>query len=120
MGASYWANLHLLFWLSLVPVTTAWMGENHFGKMPVALYGFVMLMAGFAYFILSKSLTKHHENNILTQAVGKDKKTILSLIFYATAIPLAFILPVLSIIIYVIVAVIWFIPDSRIENRLSN
>ncbi len=119
-GCILWANMHWLFWISLIPATTAWMGVNHFSKLPVALYGVVLLMAGFAYYILSKFLTKHHENYGLAQAVGKDKKTLISVILYAIAIPLAFVQPMLALFIYAAVALLWFVPDSRIENRADN
>ena len=119
-GASLWANLHLLFWLSLIPFVTAWMGENHFTKWPVALYGIVLFMNAIAYTILSKTLTYHREkNNKLADAIGKDGKGKLSLVLYALGIIFAFINQNVSLIIYATVAMIWFIPDKRIEKTLS-
>jgi uncharacterized membrane protein len=116
-GRILWANLHLLFWLSLVPFVTAWMGENHFGALPVALYGAVLLMAGFAYFLLARALAAHHgKDSKLARAFGKDTKGIGSLVIYALAIPLAFVNPWIAFALYVSVAVIWFIPDRRIER----
>jgi uncharacterized membrane protein len=116
-GRILWANLHLLFWLSLVPFVTAWMGENHFGALPVALYGAVLLMAGFAYFLLARALAAHHgKDSKLARAFGKDTKGIVSLAIYVTAIPLAFVNPWIAFALYVSVAVIWFIPDRRIER----
>jgi uncharacterized membrane protein len=118
-GHILWANMHWLFWLSMIPVTTAWMGENHFATQPVALYGAVLLMSGVAYYVLSRCLTKYHENNALARAVGKDKKAIASLILYATAVPLAFMQPSFALLIYTAVAMLWFVPDRRIENRVQ-
>lgn len=119
-GKILWANLHLLFWLSLVPFVTGWMGENHFAKTPVALYGFVMFMAGFAYWLLEKSLIKNHSaDSIINQAIGKDCKEIASLIIYFIAMPLAFLNPYISITLYAVVAVMWFIPDKRIEKIIN-
>ncbi len=116
-GASLWANLHLLFWLSLIPFTTAWMGENHFTKWPVALYGFVLFMDAIAYTILSITLTHNREkNNKLAKAIGKDGKGKLSLLLYAAGV--AFVNQSISLVIYAIVALIWIIPDKRIEKTL--
>ncbi|MEP7163188.1 MAG: TMEM175 family protein [Ferruginibacter sp.] len=118
-GASLWANLHLLFWLSLIPFTTAWMGENHFTKWPVALYGVVLFMDAIAYTILSAILIHNHEkNNKLAKAIGKDGKGKLSLLLYAVGVALAFINQSISLAIYAIVAMIWIIPDKRIERTL--
>nr|HRC85829.1 TMEM175 family protein [Thermoanaerobaculia bacterium] len=119
-GLILWANLHLLFWLSLVPFVTAWMGENHFAPQPVALYGVVMLMAGVAYYLLSQALIRHHgEDSPLARAVGGDRKGILSVVLYVGAIPAAFVHPWLAVAVYGLVAVIWFIPDPRIERALE-
>lgn len=118
-GASLWANLHLLFWLSLIPFTTAWMGENHFTKWPAALYGFVLFMDAIAYTILSNTLIHNREkNNKLAKAIGKDGKGKLSLALYAIGIVCAFINESISLAIYTIVALIWIIPDKRIEKNL--
>lgn len=119
-GTVLWANLHLLFWLSLVPFVTNWLGENGFSAWPVALYGTVMLLAGFAYFLLARALVAlHDESSALVTAVGRDTKGYFSLAFYALAIPLAFVNAMLACALYVVVAVIWFIPDRRIEKTLK-
>ncbi|MGE3799391.1 MAG: TMEM175 family protein [Candidatus Kapaibacterium sp.] len=119
-GRILWANVHLLFWLSLVPFVTAWMGENHFTARPVALYGLVLLFAGVAYYILTRSLLVHHgENSELAKAVGKDVKGKVSVAIYAAAMPLAFVHPMIASALYVLVAVIWLIPDRRIERTLT-
>jgi uncharacterized membrane protein len=119
-GPILWANLHLLFWLSLVPFVTGWMGENHFAPVPVALYGCVLLMAGIAYTILTRALIAHHGNeSVLAVAVGSDRKGIASLAMYAAAIPLAFVSPALSGGLYVLVAIIWLVPDRRIERTVA-
>ncbi len=118
-GRTLWANMHLLFWLSLVPATTAWMGETDFAEWPVALYGVVLLCAGVAYFILSRALIAlHGQESVLATAVGADRKGRLSMILYALAVPVAFASRWIACAIYVAVAVIWLIPDPRIENRL--
>ena len=118
-GRILWANLHLLFWLSLIPFASGWMGENHFAAMPVALYGVVLLMAAIAYFILARILIAvHGVNSTLAVALGKDYKGIVSVVAYALAIPLAFFNAWLSVALYVLVAVMWFIPDRRIEKQL--
>jgi uncharacterized membrane protein len=119
-GPILWANLHLLFWLSLVPFVTAWMGENHFAPVPVALYGCVLLMAGVAYTILTRTLIAHHGNeSVLAVAVGGDRKGMASLAMYAAAIPLAFVNPALSGGLYVLVAILWLVPDRRIERTVA-
>jgi uncharacterized membrane protein len=119
-GRVLWANLHLLFWLSLVPFVTGWMGESHFAAWPVAVYGGVLLLAGFAYFLLSLALiSRHGEDSALASAIGRDVKGKLSLVFYALAIPLAFTNSLLACAIYVAVAVMWLIPDRRIERALA-
>lgn len=118
-GKILWANLHLLFWLSLIPFVTAWAGENHFSSLPAAMYGFVLLCAGFAYFILSSSLIKHHgADSLLAKAIGKDIKGVISMVAYLIAMPIAFWNTSLSMSIYVFVAILWLVPDSRIENAL--
>jgi uncharacterized membrane protein len=118
-GNILWANMHLLFWLSLVPFVTGWMGENHFEAMPVALYGFVMLMASIAYFVLARSLVAHHEpSSDLAKAIGRDRKGKISTALYLLALPLAFWHAWAALSLYVLVAVIWFLPDRRIEKVL--
>ncbi|MFN8306336.1 MAG: TMEM175 family protein [Ferruginibacter sp.] len=119
-GSALWANVHLLFWLSLVPFATAWMGENHFSLWPVVLYGFILFMAGIAYYILAHCLTGiHGRDSELARALGKDIKGILSVILYLIGISLAFINPWLGFSIYSVVAGIWFIPDRRIEKNIK-
>lgn len=119
-GAVLWANLHLLFWLSLIPFVTGWMGENHFAKTPVMFYGIVLIMNAIAYTILSKLLIKHAgKNSALSQAVGKGWKGILSLTCYFMGVFISFFNSQLSMCIYTLVAVIWFIPDSRIEKKIA-
>jgi uncharacterized membrane protein len=120
-GPILWANLHLLFWLSLVPFVTSWMGANDFATWPVALYGLVMWLAGFAYFILTRALiTSHGQDSVLAAALGRDFKAKVSLVSYTTAIPLAFVNSWLAFAVYVLVAVMWFIPDRRIEKALAS
>lgn len=118
-GMVLWANLNLLFWLSLVPFVTDWMGENHFTRWPVFLYGFILLMAAVAYSILAQLLMKQAgENALITRAFGKDSKGKVSILFYLLAIAGTFIQPLISIGIFGLVAVIWFIPDKRVEHTL--
>jgi uncharacterized membrane protein len=118
-GAMLWANLHLLFWLSLVPFATGWMGENHFAAAPTALYGAVLLMAAIAYYILQQLIiASQGSGSILKRAIGGDWKGKLSPILYAVAIPLAFWQRWVSLAIYVLVALLWLIPDRRIESVL--
>ncbi len=118
-GRVLWANLHLLFWLSLIPFVTAWMGENHFAALPVALYGTVLFFAAIAYFILTRILITHHgKNSPLAIALGRDVKGKISMVFYAFAIPLSFVNSWFACALYVFVAVMWFIPDRRIEKTL--
>lgn len=120
-GPILWANLHLLFWLSLVPFTTGWMGENHFASTPAALYGFVLLMAAIAYWILQQLIiASQGPDSMLKKAVGGDWKGKLSPILYAVAIPLAFWGQWISLSLYVFVALLWLIPDRRIESMLKN
>ncbi len=119
-GRILWANLHLLFWLSLFPFATAWMGENHFATVPVAVYGGVLLLAGLAYLILAKTLIAYHEtDSALAVALGRDFKGKISLVIYAIAIPLAFVESWIACTLYVVVAILWLIPDRRIEKRLA-
>ena len=119
-GRVLWANLHLLFWLSLVPFATAWMGENHFAAWPVALYGGVLLLAAVAYLILAHMLVAlHGPESVLAAALGRDWKGKLSVMIYLVAIPLALWQAWLACAFYVLVAVIWLIPDRRIERALA-
>ena len=119
-GRVLWANLHLLFWLSLVPFVTAWMGENHLATVPVALYGVVMDLSGLAYYVLSRVLIAHlGQDSELAVAVGKDSKGIISLVIYTAGIILAFFNTWIAFGLYVVVALMWFIPDRRIENTIS-
>lgn len=116
-GTVLWANTHLLFWLSLIPFATSWMGENHFTLWPVVLYGVNLFMAAISYYILSLCLIAvHGKNSVLAKAVGADRKGVLSLIMYAIAIALSFISPWIGLSLYAFVAIIWFIPDKRIEK----
>ena len=120
-GGVLWANLHLLFWLSLLPFVTGWMGENDFGAIPTALYGVDLLMAGIAYWILAHALIAvEGEESILAKAIGKDRKGVLSVVLYAVAIPIAPLNHWVAGSIYVIVALIWLIPDRRIERMLQS
>lgn len=118
-GAILWANLHLLFWLSLIPFVTGWMGENGFAPTPTALYGFVLLMAALAYWLLERTIIADQgRHSVLAAAVGPDRKGTASLVLYAAAIPLAFVTPHLSQAIYVAMALVWLIPDRRIARTL--
>ena len=117
-GKILWANLHFLFWLSLVPFVTGWMGENHFAAAPTALYGGNMLMCAIAYVILQRAfITSQGKDSILKEAVGRDWKGKLSPVFYISGILLAFVSPWISLAFYIAVAVIWFVPDRRIEEK---
>lgn len=118
-GGIMWANLHLLFWLSLVPFATGWMGENHFASAPTALYGTILFMAAIAYWILQRAIMTEHGNDLLTRAVGVDLKGKLSPMFYATAIVFSFFYPWVSQVIYVAVALVWLVPDRRIEHVME-
>jgi uncharacterized membrane protein len=119
-GRVLWANLHLLFWLSLIPFVTGWMGENHFAAQPVALYGVILLFAGLAYFILARLLVSLHGlDSTIAIALGRDVKGLLSLGIYLVAIPLAFFRWWLAFALYFLVAVMWLIPDRRIEKTIS-
>jgi uncharacterized membrane protein len=118
-GTVLWANIHLLFWLSLIPFATGWMGENHYAKWPVALYGIILLMAGLAYTFLAISLIRlHGRESTLSKALGSDLKGKVSLLIYATGICLTFIDPAFGLALYALVAGIWFIPDKRIEKNI--
>ncbi|HXT40821.1 MAG TPA: TMEM175 family protein [Candidatus Angelobacter sp.] len=118
-GAILWANLHLLFWLSLFPFTTAWVGENHLAPTPTAVYGFVLLMAAVAYYILQRAIiAQQGRDSLLASAIGCDWKGKLSPVLYFSAIPLAFVNPWISNGLYVFVALLWLIPDRRIERVL--
>lgn len=117
-GKILWANLHLLFWLSLVPFVTGWMGENDFAPLPTAIYGVVLLLSAVAFIILEKCIIRHQANSLLAQAVGEDTKGKISLACYTAAIPLAFVSQWISCALYVLVALIWLVPDSRIEPFL--
>jgi len=120
-GAILWANLHLLFWLSLVPFASDWMGENTHAGLPVALYGVILLMCGVAYGILARLLVRHEgQGSAMARAIGKDSKTILSNAGYAVAIGLAFVWPLASLAIYALVGLGWLIPDRRIERALQD
>ncbi|MEJ6003047.1 TMEM175 family protein [Paucibacter soli] len=121
-GAALWTNLHLLFWLSLLPFVTGWMGENHFKPLPTALYGVVLLMAALAYWLLQHALIRAEgeQNSLLARAVGGDLKGKLSLLLYLLALPLAFVGEWLAQLIYVGVALMWLLPDRRIERMLAS
>jgi uncharacterized membrane protein len=115
-----WANLHLLFWLSLLPFVTGWMGENHFASMPAALYGVVLVMAAFAYWLLARAIIATDGlDSLLARAIGKDRKGTVSLLAYLPAVPLAFVNRWLSLAIYVGVALAWLVPDTRIERAMK-
>ncbi|MFN2137923.1 MAG: TMEM175 family protein [Candidatus Promineifilaceae bacterium] len=119
-GRILWANLHLLFWLSLVPFTTAWMGENNFAALPVALYGANLLLAAIAYYLLTRTLiARQGDDSVLARAVGRDVKGAISTLIYLVALPLAFANRWLSVALYVLVAVMWLVPDRRIEDTLG-
>jgi uncharacterized membrane protein len=119
-GGILWANLHLLFWLSLFPFATGWMGENHLESTPTALYGGVLLMAGVAYYVLQRAIiAQQGPGSLLAEAVGCDWKGKLSPVLYFVAIPLAFVSPWIANAIFVFVALIWIIPDRRIERILA-
>ena len=119
-GRTLWANMHLLFWLSLIPFVTAWMGENNFATLPVVLYGIVLMMAGMAYYFLAHNLAGlHGKDSTLSAAIGKDWKGKLSVIMCALGVGFSFFQNWLGLLLYALVAVIWFIPDTRIEKRLA-
>jgi uncharacterized membrane protein len=119
-GGILWANLHLLFWLSLFPFATGWMGENHWARIPTAAYGGVLLMAAIAYYILQRAIIVHQgAGSLLAIAIGSDWKGKLSPVLYFVAIPLSFATPWMAIAIYVFVALLWLIPDRRIERVVA-
>ena len=119
-GGILWANLHLLFWLSLFPFTTGWMGENHLAAIPTAVYGFVLLMAAIAYYILQCTIiAREGRDSVLASAVGSDWKGKLSPVLYCIAIPLAFVSSWIASGLYVFVALLWLIPDPRIEREIE-
>jgi uncharacterized membrane protein len=119
-GAILWANMHLLFWLSLVPFVTGWMGETYFAALPVAAYGVVLFLAGIAYYILARALIAHHgRESTLARAIGDDWKGKVSVVTYAAAIPFAFVVSWVSGILYALVAIMWLVPDPRIETTLA-
>ena len=119
-GGVLWANLHLLFWLSLIPFATAWMGENHFAAMPVAVYGVVLVFAAIAYFILTRALLRiHTPDSTLAIALGRDFKGKISIMIYLAAICLTFVRPWLGAALYVLVEIVWLVPDRRIEKRVT-
>ena len=118
-GAILWANMNLLFWLSLIPFVTDWMGENHFAKLPVTCYGIILIMNAISYTVLAIALIRHHgKDSLLAKAVGKDTKGNISLGIYAAAIAISWFNSTISVVLYGIVACIWFIPDKRIERRI--
>jgi uncharacterized membrane protein len=120
-GATLWANLHLLFWLSLIPFTTSWMADNHYDPVPTAVYGIVLFLCAIAYTILLRTIlaAQPQMNARLAEAIGNDRKGKFSLVFYVAAIPLAFVHRYIADLLYVAVALIWLVPDSRIESHLS-
>jgi len=120
-GSVLWANLHLLFWLSLLPIVTGWMGTSGFAPDPTALYGVILLMSGIAYWILERTIIAGEgESSLLKKAVGQDRKGILSVVLYAIAIPCGLFFPWIAHSIYILVALIWLVPDRRIERVLSS
>jgi uncharacterized membrane protein len=119
-GRILWANMHLLFWLSLVPFVTAWVGDTHFASIPVATYGVIQLLAGIAYYLLSQALiARHGEDSPLARAVGRDYKGRLSIAFYVIAVIAAFVSPWISCAIFVGLDILWIVPDRRIEKVLA-
>jgi uncharacterized membrane protein len=119
-GVSLWANLHLLFWLSLTPFVTSWVGHTRFSSWPVAAYGAVLLMAGIAYYLLARALIAHHgADSPLAIALGRDLKGKVSLVIYALAIPISLAAPFVACALYVVIAGIWLLPDRRIETALK-
>lgn len=117
-GATLWANLHLLFWLSFIPFVTAWADTNHFAQWPMAVYGIVLMMAGVAYYILAQTLiVLHGQESTLAKSIGRDRKGKISVAIYAVAVPLAFVRPWIAGAGYVFVAIMWLIPDPRIERN---
>lgn len=119
-GSVLWANLHLLFWLSLIPFTTSWMGQSSFATEPVALYGVILCLTALAYYIMVRVLMAYHDDHsLLADAIGDGKKERISLMLYASAIPLAFVQPWIAMALYVTVAIMWLIPDRRIEKKIE-
>jgi uncharacterized membrane protein len=119
-GVVLWANLHLLFWLSIVPFVTDWMGESHLAAVPVAVYGATLNACGAAFWLLTKSLVRRHgADSTLAQAIGSDRKGVVSLVCYGASIPLAFVSTSISCALFIVVAVIWFVPDQRIERLMK-
>jgi uncharacterized membrane protein len=119
-GSILWSNLFLLFWLSLIPFGTSWIGSQHFAAIPMSCYGFILLMCAISYTILSNKIMKlEGKDSVLYKAIGDDKKGKLSLICYILAIPLAFVTPWISGLLYITVALIWIIPDKRIEKQIN-
>jgi uncharacterized membrane protein len=120
-GRVLWANLHLLFWLSLMPFATGWMGENHFAPIPTALYGFDLLMCALAFTLLQQAIVAADgPDSVLARAVGSDRKGLVSRMTYVVALPIAFWSPWLATVLFTLVALIWFIPDRRIERELHH
>jgi uncharacterized membrane protein len=120
-GRVLWANMHLLFWLSLIPVVTHWIGNSHFAPFAVAVYAVILLLAGCAYYLLTRALIAEHGlDSPLAVAVGRDRKGIMSLVIYAAAVPIAFLEPLASCGLFVVVAIIWLVPDRRIETVLAD
>lgn len=120
-GKILWANLHLLFWLSLIPFTTAWIGEHHFASFPMMLYGIILMMNGIAFNILQRTIIQHHgKDSVLYKAVGKDFKGKISVILYLIAVFMTKYYPIASGCIYILVALMWLVPDKRIEQVLEN
>jgi uncharacterized membrane protein len=119
-GSILWANLHLLFWLSLIPFVTGWLGETGFAETPLALYGSVLLGAALAYFVLQRMIIRHQgEGSLLAKALGRDRKGLVSPLLYAAAIPASFLAPWIAGFIYVGVALLWLVPDRRIERAIG-
>jgi len=119
-GKVLWANLHLLFWLSLIPFVTAWMGENEFAQAPIALYGLALTMAAFAYYLLTRALLSIHDSEtVLAKALGSDFKGRISLVIYIAAIVFSLVSRWIALGLYVLVAVIWIVPDTRVEGKLN-
>ena len=119
-GRILWRNIHLLFWLSIFPFVTSWMGENHFSQWPVIVYGAVSFMAGVAYYVLTISLKKiHSRDSLLVHAIGSDWKGKISVLIYIIGIGLSFLHPLLGVACYVLVATMWFIPDRRVEEQVN-
>lgn len=119
-GKILWANLHLLFWLSLVPFASGWMGENHFDSFTVTFYGVIIFLAAFTYYLLTLALIKHHgENSIVFKAIGNKKKERVSLLLYLIALLASTFYPIISVGLYTLVALVWLYPDSRIEKALN-